>query len=219
MEGRHRGNPAWQDGQVQKGSQAPIALTSWLHRILRDWFSLRPEPLDDEWTRTVTSLVFPEWSGARFLRDHPSVVLQQLGLVQYAFLQWLRIEGRHPGGHAIPSRAVLDMFDLLRSDDDQWTLFCEGLPPGEQVLTPPRSWDVWNPADRGDLAALRVTWAHAMQDEYRTDNLPTLFWVDEVCGLPGAAQIYPTCIDSPCRSEPPVVCLHCDTSASPTIGG
>jgi hypothetical protein len=207
------------DRGVGTGARVRIARAAWWHGVLRNWLSLRRQPLEDQWSRAATPVILPEWLGAQFLRDHPTVADNQLALVQFAFLQWVRIEGRNPGGHTIPSRAVLDMFALLRGDDKQWTAFCQALPLGDHLLTAPREWDVWNAADRHDARALRATWSDAMLDEYRTDNLPTLFWVDEVCCLPGAAQVHPTCVDSPCRSEPPVVCLHFDLSAPWTAGG
>src|SRR3954451_17365232 len=108
MGGAHRGEMA--DGDRRVGSGARVARASWWHGVLRSWFSLRRQPLEDLWSHVATPAILPEWLGAQFLRDHPTVSDNQLALIQFAFLQWVRIEGRNPGGHTIASRAVLDMF-------------------------------------------------------------------------------------------------------------
>ncbi len=136
MGGAHRREPADRNRSLAAVGQARIAGGSWWHHLLRRWFDSRPRPLDDQWTRAATPVVLPESLGTQFLRDHPTVALNQLALVQSAFLQWVRIEGRNPGGHAIPSHAVLEMFALLRREEEQWMLFCCALPLNGRLLSP-----------------------------------------------------------------------------------
>jgi len=175
---------------------------------LHYWYQATPAGIQDEWSEATSRVVIPESVLERFRTEHPEVSAKGSHRVVEAFLQWVRVEGRSPGTHELPSFAVEEFWRSLRRDDDDWEVFCDSLrievDAGLDGVTH------WVPDD--DSEAMRVTWSEAFDDEVPLTGYPTLFIVDREVGitdpmvdLPDAdAAPSPTTFDiyEPARTDP-----------------
>ena len=102
-------------------------------------------------------------------------------------MQWVRIEGRSPGTHKLPSRAVEALWRALRPNERDWETFCNSLDmkldAGLDALTH------WVPDD--DSEPMRATWSDAFDDEVPFTGYPTLFIVDGEVGIADPATDLP----------------------------
>ena len=174
----------------------------------------RAPGIEDAWSDATSNAVIPEGAVERFRTEHPEVSAKGTRRVQQALLQWVRIEGRSPGTHKLPSRAVEALWRALRLNERDWETFCNSLDmkldAGLAVLTH------WVPDD--DSEPMRATWSDTFDDEVPFTGHPTLFIVDGEVGIadpaatdlpdpdpapsPGTFDIYEPAEPDPAR-EPP----------------
>jgi len=73
-----------------------------------------PSGTKDDWSEATSRAVIPVAALERFWTEHPEVSARGSRRVELALWQWVRIEGRSPGTHALPSRAVELIIDTQR---------------------------------------------------------------------------------------------------------
>ena len=143
------------------------------------WDGESPAGIEDDWSEAASRAVIPDGAVERFGAEHPEVSAKGTRRVEWALLQWVRIEGRSPGTHELPSRAVEALWRSLRSDEGDWEIFRDSLGlelhPGLDALTH------WVPDD--DSEPMRATWSDAFDDELPFAGFPALFIVDGDVGI------------------------------------
>ena len=143
------------------------------------WDGESPAGIEDDWSEAASRAVIPDGAVERFGAEHPEVSAKGTRRVEWALLQWVRIEGRSPGTHELPSRAVEALWRSLRSDEGDWEIFRDSLGlelhPGLDALTH------WVPQD--DSEPMRATWSDAFDDELPFAGFPALFIVDGEVGI------------------------------------
>jgi hypothetical protein len=182
---------------------------------LRYWYQASPAGVQDDWSDATARAVIPAGAVERFRSEHPEVSAKGARRVEQALLQWVRIEGRNAGTHALPSRAVEALWRSLRGEESDWETFRSSL--GMQLDAGLDALTHWVPDD--DSEPMRATWSDAFEDEVPLTGYPTLFIVDGEVGIvdpaidlpdpdparsPGTFDIYePAMTDSgPVRGPP-----------------
>ncbi len=163
---------------------------------------------EDGWTDLTQNLRVPKGVLDGFVSRHPEATTRQLGLLDDAFWQWVRVLGRVPTLVAQPSVAVASLWQVYSSD----TRAYEKLPLHVRALTYVQ---VRGPeAMISALDPLQMTHAQAYVDEMPHD-LPMLFRVDEELGIQGGrlyrTECTPQCADErsgQSQSPPERICLH-----------
>ena len=154
--------------------------------------------IQDEWLVRTREAVIPRVVLDEFLARAPGATAPWLPRIASTFLQWVRIEGRHPDVHCLPSLAVLTLWQAFADFDSAWAEFGRvvelSLGPAPAALT----------VDRDGLF---YAFIHALADE-GAFYIPVLFSIDEECGIVGGARYRPTCLVDDCRSTPGITCLH-----------
>ena len=107
--------------------------------------------------------------------------------VEQALWQWVRIEGRSPGTHALPSRAVEALWRTLRRDEGDWEAFRDSL--GIELDAGLDESTRWIPDE--DSESMRATRSDAFADELPFAGDPMLFTVDGVSGFAEPASDSP----------------------------
>ena len=92
---------------------------------LRYWYQATPAGIQDDWSEATSGAVIPEAARERFRTEHPEVSAKGARRVEQALLQWVRVEGRSPGAHELPSFAVEELWRSLRRDEGDWEVFCD----------------------------------------------------------------------------------------------
>jgi hypothetical protein len=146
---------------------------------LRHWYEVTPAGIQDDWSGATSRCVLPEGALARFRTEHPEVSTTGARRVEEALLQWVRIEGRRPGTHDLPSRAVEALWKSLRQDESAWETFRDSL--GIELHADLDAVTHWVPDD--DSEPMRATWSDAFDDEVPFAGCPTLFIVDGEVGI------------------------------------
>src|SRR3954454_24196334 len=139
-----------------------VSLQSRIRRTARGWFRIRPDPISDYWSDATKSWPVPAAVMAKFADAHPEVPPETLPVVAAALMQWLRVEGRHPG-HAQPSVAVDSLWRLM-AGEAEWVHFTETVGmdlPHRPMTPPPRDWYASKMAREG----MQSTFADAVYDE------------------------------------------------------
>jgi hypothetical protein len=162
----------WSRGRHSSGRERP---TGKLHYR----YGEAPAGIEDDWSEAASRAVIPDAAVARFRAEHPEVSAKGTRRVERALLQWVRIEGRSPGTHELPSRAVEALWRSLRSNEGDWEIFRDSLGlelhPGLDALTH------WVPDD--DSEPMRATSSDAFDDELPAAGFPALFIVDGEVGI------------------------------------
>jgi hypothetical protein len=177
-----------------------------VRRRWRNWTQLNMQPIEDNWSAVTHGYELPSLVMDSFARAHPEVPPEALPIVESAFLQWVRIEGRMPG-HAQPSVAVDSLWQLFVADGTAWARFTRDVGialPYRPMQTPtPRRYRYrLDPV----LEALASTFWDAVVDEQPL-MLPALFYADEACGIDRGNLYQRCCVESPC-AEPDRTCFH-----------
>lgn len=94
---------------------------------MRYWYGESPSGIEDDWSEATVRAVIPDGAVERFRTGHPEVSAKGSRRVERALLQWVRIEGRSPGTHELPSRAVEALWRSLRGDEVDWEIFRDSL--------------------------------------------------------------------------------------------
>lgn len=148
-------------------------------RGLRYWYQETPDGIQDDWSEATSRAVIPYAARDRFRSAHPAVSMKGTRRVEEGLLQWVRIEGRSPGTHELPSQAVEALWRCLRSDEDDWAVFRDSL--GIELDAGLDAVTRWIPDDDSEL--MRATWSDAFDDELPLTGYPTLFILDEEVGF------------------------------------
>ncbi|HVQ18433.1 MAG TPA: hypothetical protein VMT27_05275 [Actinomycetes bacterium] len=146
---------------------------------LRYWYQATPAGIQDDWSAATSGAVIPEAALERFRTGHPEVSAKGAHRVEQALLQWVRVEGRSPGAHELPSFAVEELWRSLRRDEGDWEVFCDSL--GIELDAGLDELTHWVPDD--DSEPIRATWSEAFDDEVPLTGYPTLFIVDGEVGI------------------------------------
>ena len=146
---------------------------------LRYWYQMTPAGIQDDWSEATSRTVIPEGALERFRSEHPEVSAKGARRVVEALLQWVRVEGRSPGTHELPSYAVEEFWSSLRRDEGDWEVFCDSL--GIELDAGLDELTHWVPDD--DSEPMRATWSEAFDDEVPLTGYPTLFTVDGEVGI------------------------------------
>jgi len=173
-------------------------------KAARNWFRISIDPITDDWSAATEHHTVPTAVLHRLQEAHPEVPVDRLDLVVAAFMQWVRIEGRHPG-HAQPSVAVDSLWQFFVVDERSWRTFCEDLVldlPYRPVTRMPENAYEAKPV----FAALESSFADAVFDEQPL-MLPVLFDVDEITGFADGRLYQRVCATLPCQ-EQHRICLH-----------
>ncbi len=172
----------------------------------RKWMQINMQPLEDDWSAATHGYRIPSTVMDSFARAHPEVAPEALPVVESAFLQWVRIDGRNPG-HAQPSVAVDSLWQLFGADETTLRRSIDdlgiALPYRPMQTPPPRRYRYrWDPV----LEALASTFWDAVVDEQPL-MLPALFYVDEASGIERGNLYQRCCVESPCE-ETDRTCFH-----------
>lgn len=138
-----------------------------------------PSGTKDDWSEATSRAVIPVAALERFWTEHPEVSARGSRQVELALWQWVRIEGRSPGTHALPSRAVEAMWRALRRDEADWEAFRDSL--GIELDSGLDGSTRWVP-DAGS-ESMSATRSDAFADELPFAGDPMLFTVDSVAGF------------------------------------
>jgi hypothetical protein len=177
-----------------------------LRRAWRNSMRLNVQPIEDDWSSATNGYKIPSAILDSFARDHPEATTDATPIVEAAFLQWVRIEGRKPG-HAQPSVAVDSLWQSFVADGTAWATFTHDVgtasPYRPMQTPPPRRY-----RDRSDpvFEALASTFWDAVVDEQPL-MLPALFYADEAAGIEPGNLYQRCCVESPC-AEPDRTCFH-----------
>jgi hypothetical protein len=141
---------------------------------LHYWYQATPRGIEDDWSEATSRAVIPDRAVEQFRTEHPAVSAKRAGRVEQALLQCLRIEGRSPGTHELPSHAVEALWCSLRRDEGHLETFRDSL--GIELDVGLDALTHWVTDD--DSEPMRVTWSDAFDDELPLTGYPTLFTVD-----------------------------------------
>jgi hypothetical protein len=175
-----------------------------VRRAWRNWTQLNVQPVEDDWSAVTLGYKIPSAVMNSFAQDHPEVTPDALRIVESAFLQWVRIEGRKPG-HAQPSVAVDSLWQLFIADETAWTEFTHDVGitmPYRPMQTPAPTHDRSDPV----MEALASTFWDAVVDEQPL-MLPALFRADEACEIESGNKYQRCCVKWPCE-ETDRTCFH-----------
>ena len=128
---------------------------------LRYWYQATPAGIQDDWSEATSGAVIPEAALERFRTAHPEVSAKGARRVGEALLQWVRVEGRRPGAHELPSFAVEELWRSMRRDEGDWEVFCDSL--GTELDAGLDELTHWVPDD--DSEPMRATWSEAFDDD------------------------------------------------------
>ncbi len=91
---------------IRRRRETRASLRERAAKRLRYWLNESPSGIKDDWSEATSRAEIPVAALKRFWTEHPEVLSKGSHRVEQALWQWVRIEGRSPGTHALPSRAV-----------------------------------------------------------------------------------------------------------------
>jgi hypothetical protein len=166
---------------------------------LRYWYTIDPDPIKDRWSEATEGVAIPSGAVLRFLDEHPEVRAKDVAHVEKALLQWVRIEGRTPESHELPSLAVERLWAALRVDHADWSRFCSAL----VVQLPERLDEQTRWVLDEDSDQMRATFSDGIDDERPFVDIPILFLVDARIGIKARDRLEPASSEDDSSPEEP----------------